>query len=77
MKFLNIPDYYSSVENLQGFDLIVNIIWFLITFYGTMILFIILNALLMVSICWSMLLICRLFGLPWVDGTTKGFINRE
>jgi len=77
LKLLDTPDYYSKVAHLEGFDLIINMIWFIITMYATMIVFIILQALLVASICWSALLICRMLGIPWLDGTTKGFINRS
>ena len=77
MKLLDTPDYYSHVAHLEGFELIINMIWFIITFYASMIVFIIMNALLTAAICWSLLFIFRLLGIPWLDGTTKGFINRS
>lgn len=77
MKFLDVPDYYTPMAHLEGLDFFINMVLFIVSFYGTMIVFIILNALLTAAVCWSMLIICRLLGIRWIDGTNKGYINRE
>ena len=77
MNFLHVPDYLSKYQHLTGFDAIIQFIWFTITLYSTMIIFLFLNALLTATLMWSMLLICRVLGIPWIDGTTKGFLNRR
>jgi len=66
------PDYLSAMQDPSVF----NIMIFIIKFYSMMIVFMILNVLFMVSFVWSLLIICRIIGLPWIDGTTKGFVNR-
>lgn len=77
MKFLDIPDYYSQLSHLTGFEFFWNMVIWMVSFYATMILFIILNALLTAAFCWSLLFVFRFFGIPWLDGTTKGYINRS
>ena len=46
-------------------------------FYISFAVYMLINALITATMIWSLLLICRLLGLPWIDGTTKGFIDRE
>ena len=71
-----VPDYFTMI---QGSDLnpILGFLWFVIQLYGTMIIFVALNALLTAAIFWFLLIVCRFLGIPWIDGTTEGIINRR
>lgn len=70
---LNVPDYWSMLPDHN----FLTIMAFIFKFYLTMIIFMAMNILIMVSSVWGLLIICRLLGIPWVDGTKKGFINRS
>ena len=74
---LNNPDYASTIQHLSGTDYFLGLVTWLTKFYLLMGITIILNAIIISLFFWSMLLICRIFGIKWLDGTTKGFINRE
>lgn len=66
------PDYYSYMQD----PTLASFLVFIIKFYLMMFVFILLNTLLMSGFVWSLLFICRALNIPWVDGTTKGFIKR-
>lgn len=67
------PDYLATLNNPSLLDVIL----FLIKFQIIMFTYIILNGLCIAGIVWWMLFFCRFTGIPWIDGTTKGFINRS
>lgn len=67
------PDYWSALPDHN----FLTIVMFLLKFYITMFIFMALNIALMVSSVWALLIVFRLLGIPWLDGTTKGFINRS
>jgi len=46
-------------------------------FYLTLSIYMLINMVITATIIWILLLLYRLLGIPWFDGTTKGFINRE
>ena len=69
-------DYYTQFSSL-GLNPILSFLLFVVQFYIFLFIFIILNALLTACFCWSLLVIYRILGIPWIDGTTKGFINRS
>ena len=31
----------------------------------------------MIAFTWSLLFFCRMLGIPWIDGTTLGWVNRS
>ncbi len=67
------PDYLGQLQEpsvLGVFGLVLNL-------YSLLILSVIMNAILMSGTVWWMLFICRFLGIPWIDGTTKGFVNRR
>lgn len=67
------PDYLGELQNpgiLEVGDMIIR-------FYALMIIYMFFNTVIMAGLVWNLLFICRLFGIPWVDGTTKGFVNRR
>lgn len=67
------PDYLKALNNPSLIEVILFLIKFqLITFIG-----VILNVLFMSGVVWWMLFFCRFTGIPWIDGTTSGFINRR
>lgn len=66
-------DYWSALPD-HNFLIIVA---FILKFYATMFIFMVLNVAFMVSSVWALLIICRVLGIRWIDGTTKGFINRS
>ena len=67
------PDYWSQMQNPD----IMSVMVFIIKFYSMMFVFMILNVAMTISFVWSLLIICRALRIPWIDGTTKGFINRS
>jgi hypothetical protein len=67
------PDYWSQMQNPD----IMSVMVFIVKFYSMMFVFMVLNVAMTVSFVWSLLIICRVLRIPWIDGTTKGFINRE
>jgi NADH:ubiquinone oxidoreductase subunit 3 (subunit A) len=76
VNILPSTDYLTTFTSIGG-DPFLGFFYFLMQFYGLMIIFIILNSILLLALTWSFLVICRLLGIPWVDGTTEGFINRK
>ena len=71
------PDYYTMVQQAYPDNPIWGFLVFALQFHIFMILYIIVNMLLTAGICWGLLIIFRILGIPWLDGTTKGFINRS
>jgi hypothetical protein len=67
------PDYWSALPDHN----FLTIVLFILKFYVTMFIFMALNVAFMVGSVWGLLLICRALGIPWIDGTRKGFINRS
>lgn len=67
------PDYIAAMNNPSLLDVLL----FLIKFQVIMAVSVLFNALLMMGVIWWMLFFCRFTGIPWIDGTTKGFINRH
>ena len=76
MTFLDVPDYLSQapVGMLPG---LLHLLWFVVSFYVSMFVFLLMNTLLVAGVVWSLLITCRMLGIPWVDGTTSGFLNRK
>lgn len=70
---LNIPDYWSALPDHS----FLAIIGFIFKFYLTMFIFMAMNILIMVTSVWGLLIVYRILGIPWIDGTTKGLINRS
>jgi hypothetical protein len=75
--FIPKNDYLSTVSGLPVNGQFTNFILFVIQLYTTIIVITILNMLLLLIASWGLLLIFRMLGIPWVDGTTKGFIDRK
>jgi len=67
------PDYLSYMQDPTIFDIMA----FVVKFYSMMFVFMVLNVAFMVSSIWALLIVFRVLGIPWLDGTTKGFINRS
>ena len=58
-------------------DLLLNFIWQLVWWFISLIIYMgMITTLLLVTV-WSLLIICRIFKIPWIDGTLTGYINRE
>jgi len=77
MNFLLPPNYMMLIAALPPEKQLTGFLWLMLQLYTTVFIMTILNVALILTIVWGGLLICRLLGIPWVDGTTKGFINRE
>lgn len=67
------PDYWTHLNNPSFFE----VMDFILIFYFHMFVFMVLNILFTIGFVWGLLILCRLLGIPWVDGTTKGFKNRS
>jgi len=67
------PDYYSYMNNPSILEMLDMVFYF----YLTMTVFMVFHILFMIGFVWGLLILCRLLGIPWVDGTTKGFKNRS
>lgn len=76
MDLLNVPDYMTQMQS-SGFSGILGCALFLVLFYLHMFVAFLINLSILLSMSWGALVLCRLFGIPWTDGTTKGFINRS
>jgi hypothetical protein len=72
LKILNIPDYVSLVTDQH---LLYFIAW-LVTFYLGIIIFILINVIFTCILLYSILIIFRILGIPWLDGTTRGVFRR-
>jgi hypothetical protein len=66
------PDYIGQLQTVN----ILEIGDLVIKFYIVLIIYMFTNVVFMVGFVWNLLFICRLLGIPWFDGSTKGFINR-
>lgn len=77
MNFLSVPDYVNALGANTTYEIIANFVLWMLAFYGSMILFMALNMILIIIVSYSMLIVCRLFGIPWVDGTKSGYFNRK
>lgn len=66
------PDYLSYMQDPNLLDIMLLVV----KFYAMMIVFMFMNVVCMVGFVWNLLFICRFLGIPWIDGTTKGFIKR-
>ena len=71
------PDNYGLIQNLPIFEQILSFMFWLVKFYGIMFLCIVIQSMILIVPCWTLLVLCRLFGLTWIDGTKKGYLNRE
>jgi len=58
-------------------ELILQALKFVLILYYCLAIHIIICMVLTSGLIWSALLLCRLLGITWVDGTVKGFLNRE
>lgn len=67
------PDYLSYIQDPTIFDIMA----FVVKFYLMMFVFMVLNVAFMVASIWALLIVFRILGIPWLDGTTKGFVNRS
>ncbi len=76
MRFLNMPDYLSHAS-LDFWQAGWQFLQFVVFFYFSLFVVILLNFLIVAVVSWGLLMVFRLLGKPWVDGTTKGFINRR
>jgi hypothetical protein len=66
------PDYLGHLQD----PTVTDVLLLMVKFNTIMIAYMAINVLYMVGFVWWLLFICRLLGIPWVDGTTKGFVNR-
>lgn len=67
------PDYFGALENPGVVDVLLLMLRFqLFVLIGMM-----MNVLFTVGFVWWLLFFCRFWGIPWIDGTTKGFVNRS
>ena len=58
---------------LSFFEPIFNGLWWVLFFYLQLSVYLMLNIFLTAGILWGLLLIFRLIGIPWIDGTRHGF----
>ena len=58
-------------------DILLNFLWTLAWWFIGLGIHICMITLIMVTIVWGLLFLCRLFRVPWIDGTIRGFLNRE
>jgi hypothetical protein len=65
------PDYLVQFKSFK------DIVMFLIQFHVLLIVYMVMNIAVLVAVSWSLLFVFRALGIPWVDGTTKGFLNRK
>lgn len=54
-----------------------NFYYFFAYWFLAMIFSVIVNLAIINTILWGALTICRIFSIPWLDGTTKGFYYRD
>lgn len=67
------PDYIGQLTNPDIADILILLLkFFIFAFVGM-----VMNTLYVVGSVWWLLFLCRLIGIPWIDGTTKGFVNRR
>ena len=71
------PDYFSAVQQAYPGNEFVGFLIWAVQFQIFMIIYILVNVLLTAGLLWGLLIIFRILGIPWMDGTTKGLINRE
>ena len=58
-------------------DLLLNFIWQLVWWFIGLIIYMgMITTLLLVTV-WSLLIICRILKIPWIDGTLTGYLNRK
>ena len=65
------PDYFLQLKSFK------DIVMFLIQFHLLLIVYMIMNIAVIVVFSWLLLFVFRALGIPWIDGTTKGFVNRR
>ena len=70
-------NYIEMIRQANPGNEIMGFIVFALQFQIFMVIYIIINILLTISMCWGMLVVFRILGIPWLDGTTKGFIKRS
>lgn len=71
------PDYYSMVQKTYPGNQFIGFLIWALQFQILMIFYIIINVIFTATVLWGLLIIFRILGIPWLDGTIKGFINRE
>ena len=76
MHFLNMPDYLSA-NSFTGLEFVLQLFWFVIYLYFSLFLCILMNTIIILSVSYSLLIVYRTLGIPWIDGTTKGIFNRS
>jgi len=67
------PNYIDSIQPENIFQVM---LW-IVKFYFMLGFWIFLNTVFMVGFIWALLVVFRVMGIPWLDGTTKGFVNRS
>lgn len=67
----NIPNYMNNSTDIFDF------LHWMVVFHSALFLYILFNAVSVLVLSYALLAIFRLFGWKWVDGTTRGFINRR
>ena len=72
-----IPDYVASYAHLGPLEFIVNMMVWVVCFYLSLLIVMLLQLVLLLVIVYGLLALHRLLGLPWVDGSTKGFVKRS
>ena len=70
---LHHPNYIDSIQPENIFQVM---LW-IAKFYFMLGFWIFLNTVFMVGCIWALLVVFRVLGIPWLDGTTKGFVNRS